>query len=555
MIHGATLFDIAYTTIHPMTGLKYGPSAAMGKTVLPTTFAIPIPTDSVLQSGTAASGAKRKPRGHDEEHQTSIDFFTLGAFRISALVKPRAFSSIVINIAEENFLVEDRQVADAGDAPGTLIQQIAYGRHLEPVEDGTKRRQGGFSILFQEQLEELLEDAVVGGLVDRHESQDRFQGRIASHILDAFAKIIVIDEGRMFLDHGVSQHAQRVVVREIPFARENLLVQVGHVFVGALPGTQQPIAQHQGMFRFFIAPVGVEPGPALAVANDGQHLGYVIGQIQFDGAERLPRRWRGPDSDGDCTTPRECPRGCASAFFSPPGRSNPDTGARVFLPVREMPWEMVHTSDRFPVVNIQFTLYRMFVCSVYCKTASLARTVKADHGTRVPLRCKKLQLFQTFFPPQSSYQRPFRSLTGNQGFFPSPCLTEVLMQAKHSLVLALLAAVGLIATALTLTWQSTGQEGKTPFQPQVTAAFGKDNQLKVGVMATLPTGNAQTILQVEVVDDKGQSVAKSQEWQGNGQRLRVHARQVEDGQGPNPRHAGQQKVRDAPGQGPPSQGP
>src|SRR5262249_40100499 len=32
---------------------------------------------------------------------------------------------------------------------------------------------------------------------------------------------------------------------------------------------------------------GVEPGAALAVADDGQDLGGVVGQVQLDGAERL----------------------------------------------------------------------------------------------------------------------------------------------------------------------------------------------------------------------------------------------------------------------------
>ena len=41
-------------------------------------------------------------------------------------------------------------------------------------------------------------------------------------------------------------------------------------------------------------------------------------------------------------------------------------------------------------------------------------------------------------------------------------------------------------SSFALTWQSTGQARPTPFQPQVTAAFGKDNQLQVGVRLPFP---------------------------------------------------------------------
>ena len=41
------------------------------------------------------------------------------------------------------------------------------------------------------------------------------------------------------------------------------------------------------MFGFLVAPVGVEPRPALVGADHRQRLGDVVGQVQFDGAERL----------------------------------------------------------------------------------------------------------------------------------------------------------------------------------------------------------------------------------------------------------------------------
>ena len=75
-----------------------------------------------------------------------------------------------VDVAKEDFLVEDLQFANPGDALGALVEQIVNGGHLELVEDGPKSCQGGVAVQLQEQLEERLEQAVMGGLVDARQS-------------------------------------------------------------------------------------------------------------------------------------------------------------------------------------------------------------------------------------------------------------------------------------------------------------------------------------------------------------------------------------------------
>ena len=107
------------------------------------------------------------------------------------------------------------------------------------------------------------------------------------------------------LHHGVSEHAQGVSMRQVPFPGKDLRFEVGHVFVAAMARLQKPVAQGERMLGFFVAPVGVEPGPRFALRPPA---GAPCRRNRAGKARRSKRsrprpRWR--DRDWDCSRSRD----------------------------------------------------------------------------------------------------------------------------------------------------------------------------------------------------------------------------------------------------------
>ena len=69
------------------------------------------------------------------------------------------------------------------------------------------------------------------------------------------------------------------------------------------------------MLRFFVAPISIEPGTALARPDHRQNLGRVIGQIQLDATERFDDVANGRVQLGITLIPRNVIAEGPAAFF------------------------------------------------------------------------------------------------------------------------------------------------------------------------------------------------------------------------------------------------
>ena len=155
--------------------------------------------------------------------------------------------TIIGAIGDERILREVAFEALAGvDALSRNYLRHLAGLRQVQVDTLTKLFKGGVPMMVEVEFDTPTKEVVVSTFVDGNILQQSGQSGIPTSFLCAHAQVSVIEPGCQFLNHGIHQHAQMIVLWEVPTLREDLTLQVSHLLLAASSRNQQPVEAQRG---------------------------------------------------------------------------------------------------------------------------------------------------------------------------------------------------------------------------------------------------------------------------------------------------------------------
>src|ERR1019366_887976 len=133
---------------------------------------------------------------------------------------------------------------------------------------------------------------------------------------------------------------------QIPLVLKDLIGEGTYFVRGSFARSQEPLFQGQRMLRLFIAPVGLEPGPAAALADEVQDLRGVIRQEKLNGAERF-------DNQGDVVRDRRIAIPPGNIFLDVPPALRLRAVKELFIEVKKPVFKLYVTHKMAPPTRIE----------------------------------------------------------------------------------------------------------------------------------------------------------------------------------------------------------